>query len=147
MKVKITTTLSTDKDTLWAEIEKISSLLYVASPIIRFKSPERCSLPEKWETGTEYCFTLLFLSAFPLGKHYITLVEMDKNTNIIKSHEHSRIINSWVHTITIKENSTDKIDYTDEVEIDAGLLTLPVWLFSHLFYRYRQYRWRIFWGG
>ncbi len=147
MKVKITTTRWTDKDTLWAEIEKVSSLLYVASPIISFRSSERCSLPESWQTGIEYCFNLLFLGVVPLGKHYITLVEMDKNTNIIKSHEHSRIINSWVHTITIKENSTDKIDYTDEVEINAGIFTLPVWLFAHLFYRYRQYRWRIFLGG
>ncbi len=146
MRVKITTTLWTDKDNLWAEIEKVSSLLYVASPIIIFKPQKGCSLPERWQTGIEYCFNLLLLGFIPLGRHYITLVKIDRNTNIIKSHEHSRIINLWVHTITIKENSTDDIDYTDEVEIDAGVFTLPVWLFSHLFYRYRQYRWRIFFG-
>lgn len=32
--------------------------------------------------------------------------------------------------------------YTDEVEIRAGRLTPLVWLFGHLFFRYRQMRWR-----
>ncbi len=142
MKIKITTVIQTDEDNMWAEIKKVSSLVHIASPILIFKPPEGDSLPKTWETGIEYCFNLLLLQVIPLGKHYITLTEANKNRII--SHEHSRIISLWVHTITFAQNSTGDIDYTDQVEIDAGILTLPVWLFSHIFYRYRQYRWRKF---
>lgn len=142
MKIKITTAIQVDEDNMWTEVEKVSSLMHIASPIIIFRPSERGSLPEKWQTGIEYSFNLLLLGVIPLGKHYITLIEADKNR--ITSHEHSKIINLWIHTITFKKNSTGGIDYTDQIEISAGILTLPVWLFSHIFYRYRQYRWRKF---
>jgi hypothetical protein len=32
--------------------------------------------------------------------------------------------------------------YTDQVEIQAGLLTPLVWALASIFYRYRQFRWR-----
>jgi len=32
--------------------------------------------------------------------------------------------------------------YTDQIDIQAGILTPPIWLFAHIFYRYRQRRWR-----
>ncbi len=32
--------------------------------------------------------------------------------------------------------------YSDVIDIDAGILTPLVWGFAHLFYHYRQMRWR-----
>jgi hypothetical protein len=32
--------------------------------------------------------------------------------------------------------------YMDRIEIEAGVMTLPVWLFANVFYRYRQMKWR-----
>jgi hypothetical protein len=32
--------------------------------------------------------------------------------------------------------------YSDEIEIDAGLLTPLVWLFARVFYGHRQRRWQ-----
>ena len=32
--------------------------------------------------------------------------------------------------------------YTDEVSIDAGLFTLPIYIYAFIFYSYRQMRWR-----
>jgi hypothetical protein len=36
----------------------------------------------------------------------------------------------------------DRLHYTDEIEIQAGLLAGVVWAFAHVFYRHRQRRWR-----
>ena len=32
--------------------------------------------------------------------------------------------------------------YTDQVDIDAGVLTILVWAWANLLYRWRQHRWR-----
>ena len=52
---------------------------------------------------------------------------------------YSALIKSWDHKI-ILEPVGGATRYTDEVEIHAGLLTVPAWLFAHLFYRHRQRR-------
>ncbi len=144
MKIKVTTTINTDEASMWKELQKVSSLLYVSYPLIIFRPQKGCLLPEIWSMQTAYTFKLFFLIILPLGSHCIEIVELEKDKNSIRSQEHGKFINSWKHRITFKQNSTGNIDYMDEVEIDAGLLTLPVWMFSHVFYRYRQYRWRKF---
>ncbi len=144
MKVKITTTIKTNENNMWAELQKTSSLRHIASPILIFKPQKGSSIPEKWSLGVEYNFKLLFLGIIPLGNHSIQLVELDKNKKTIKSSEHSKIIRLWTHIITFQKKNNHSIQYTDDVEINAGILTLPIWLFSQLFYRYRQYRWRKF---
>jgi len=35
------------------------------------------------------------------------------------------------------------VEYSDEIEIRAGLLTPVIWAFAHGFYRHRQRRWRV----
>ena len=48
----------------------------------------------------------------------------------------------WDHRITIEGTDQGTTQYTDRVEVEAGLLTPGVWAFAQLFYRYRQARWR-----
>jgi hypothetical protein len=56
--------------------------------------------------------------------------------------EHGRFVRTWNHRIRFRASGQGQTLYSDEVAIDAGWLTLPVWLFALLFYRYRQWRWR-----
>ncbi len=37
----------------------------------------------------------------------------------------------------------NKLLYTDEIEIKAGMLTPAIWIFARLFYRHRQKRWKM----
>lgn len=85
---------------------------------------------------------MYFLGLIPLGHHTIEFETIDSQRRTIISNEHGRITNEWKHRITIENLENNKIQYTDEVEIEAGLLTFPVWIFANLFYRYRQWRWR-----
>ena len=86
---------------------------------------------------------LYFLKLIPLGWHTIRLVKMDKKTNTISSQESGLLAQVWNHNISFREVGSGKVSYTDEIEIQAGCLTPAIWLFAHIFYRYRQRRWKV----
>ncbi len=48
----------------------------------------------------------------------------------------------WNHIINFHAIDEQTIEYTDEIEIKAGILTLSIWLFSQVFYRHRQNKWK-----
>ena len=54
---------------------------------------------------------------------------------------YNRQVKVWDHSISIS-TASGRTRYRDTVTIDAGLFTLPVWLFAQVFYRHRQRRWR-----
>lgn len=142
MRLRKTAIIKTERDILWQKLQYVSSLQYVASPILIFKAAEESPLSGKWLTGILYDFHLFLFGIIPLGKHSIKLVDINKKEWKIQSDEHGNMVKCWRHTIKIDEKNNGFIRYTDEVEINAGIITLFVWLFSLLFYSYRQYRWR-----
>jgi hypothetical protein len=58
----------------------------------------------------------------------------------IFTNEHGSLLKIWNHCIRVEPLSRSVLRYTDETEMDAGILTLFVWAFAHLFYRHRQRR-------
>ena len=142
MKAKISTNIKTNENRMWEELQKVSSLIHVASPILKFKPQKGNSIPEKWSLGTEYKFRLSFFGIVPLGDHVIKLVEINKEKNLIVSNEHGKLTKVWNHIITFYATDDQTILYTDEIEIKAGILTLSIWLFAQIFYRHRQNKWK-----
>ena len=66
---------------------------------------------------------------------------VDDDNMILRSHEYGGMIRCWDHTI--KVISADSCcEYSDEITIDAGSMTILVWIYANIFYRYRQMRWR-----
>ena len=142
MQVKISTTLNATEDEIWERLQKVSSLMYVASPILTFKPANESPLPEKWETERMYKLKLFLFRLIPLGAHNIQLVEINRTKNRIVSKEHGKLAREWNHIIWFQKINDNKIHYTDQIEIKAGLITVVIWLFAHAFYRHRQRRWK-----
>ena len=147
MKAKISTFIETDENKMWKELQKVSSLMHVASPILKFKPKNGQVLPEKWTKGEELRLKLLLFGFIPLGDHVIKLVEINKNENLIISNERGRLTEVWNHTIKFESINNHKIKYTDEIEIEAGILTWAIWLFAQVFYRHRQNKWKELMGS
>ena len=116
--------------------------MHVASPILKFKPQKGFFVPEKWSLGTEYKLKLSFFGIIPVGNHFIKLVELNREENRIISNEHGRLTKVWNHIIKFHAIDDQAVVYTDEIEIKAGILTLSIWLFAHILYRYRQNRWK-----
>lgn len=142
MIARISTIMRTNEDRMWQELQKVSSLMYVASPILKFRPQKGYSLPDKWIIGTEYKLRISSFGIIPLGNHFIRLVELNQETKRIVSNEHGMLTRVWNHTITFNEIDDQTIRYTDEIEIEAGIMTLFIWLFAHIFYRHRQRKWK-----
>lgn len=127
---------------MWSELQKVSSLRYVSSPLLMFNPQNGASFPEKWVPGIEYKLKLSLFNTIPLGGHVIKIVTINEAEKTIISNEYGHLAKIWNHTIKIKRIDENKIEYEDEIEIQAGVLTLFIWLFAQVFYRHRQRRWK-----
>ena len=142
MIAKISTILHTTPELLWTEIARPQSLQYVAAPLLYFLPASGTELNNDWEMNKEYHLDLFLLKFIPLGAHKITLNKIDFSKNIIVSNESGKLASVWNHTIQFNPINDYQIEYIDTIEIKAGLLTLFIWFFSHIFYRHRQRRWK-----
>jgi hypothetical protein len=66
---------------------------------------------------------------------------LDSDHHRIATQERSALVRRWDHVIEVREVDGRTV-YSDTIEIEAGLLTLPVRIFAEFFYRHRQRRWR-----
>jgi hypothetical protein len=139
----ISTVLDTNENDFWEKIIQPKSLQFVSAPILNFQSLRAGELEVEWETGKLYEVKLYFLNFLPLGHHRITLTTIDRETNTIVSNESGLLAPVWNHAIRFNQIEENKIHYMDEIEIQAGLLTVFIWVFAHIFYRHRQRRWKI----
>jgi hypothetical protein len=142
MKAKISTILNTNETTMWEKLQDVSSLIYVASPLIKFRAKKGHSLPEKWSLRNKVELELSLFGIMPLGDQIIDLVYTNQAERTIVSNEFGKLIKVWNHTIKFNAVNDQAIAYSDEIEIEAGVLTIPIWLFAHLFYRHRQRKWK-----
>jgi hypothetical protein len=126
-----------------AAIEQVNSpalLLYIAKPLVTFTAIEPTQLPHKWTDG-KYWVSMRLFGVIPLGRQAVVISHPKANTFMLRDNGYSALIERWDHTITIAPAVGGAL-YRDQVIIQAGVLTLFVWLFAQLFYRHRQRRWR-----
>jgi len=151
MLARISTIFDCTVEHLWKEISRPASLRFVAAPLLHFEplvagdaSPERSAgLDGDWVVGKTYPLRLSLFGFLPAGEHRITLVRIEREANLIESQESGALAPVWNHTIRFHALGNGRLHYTDEIEIQAGLLTVVIWMFAHLFYRHRQRRWKM----
>jgi hypothetical protein len=142
MKAHISPFINANENTMWEALQRTSSLVYITSPFLNFKSLDERGIPEIWDTGEKYAFRISAFYILPLGRHYILVKKIDSKKKEILSSESGTLTKEWNYLLLVEEIDENKIKYTDDIEIKAGALTLFVWLFAHIFYRYRQRRWK-----
>jgi hypothetical protein len=114
------------------------TFLYVTRGVLGFTGAH--SWPEEFHEGQEIRTRLVLFHRIPAREHHLSLVRVDEARREIRSEEHGGPIRVREHRIRIEPESAVRCCYTDEIELQAGLLTPVVWASAHLFYRYRQMR-------
>jgi ligand-binding SRPBCC domain-containing protein len=142
MLARISTTFDCTAEQLWDEISRPASLRFVAAPLLRFEPLVPGALDSEWVVGKTYDLRLSLFGFLPAGEHRITIASLDREANLIESKESGALSPVWNHTIRFHALGDGKLHYTDEIEVQAGLLTGFIWAFAHLFYRHRQRRWK-----
>ncbi len=143
MRVFVQSTLPCDADRVWAEVQTSRLLHEICWPLIRLR-PARGEivLPDRWQDGATVSLKPLLFGVVPLGTRSLSWESIDHPRRQMQTREHDVLIRRWDHRIQVEPIAPGECRYTDDVEIDAGVLTWPVWLFAQWFYRHRQRRWR-----
>ena len=140
LKIRISRILFNTSEKIWEKLINVETLIEICKPMARFKLISKEN-EVKWETSKEYIFKLYIYGFIPFGKHKIFLEKVDKGNKIIQSKECNKIVSIWDHKIIMEQNGENTIEYTDEVDIYAGIITIFVALWAKMFYKHRQRKW------
>ena len=135
IKSKFNTTFEKSVDAV-----STSKLLeFIAFPILKFKTINVNFFPKNWSDGDKFKTRMLFLGIIPVGNQNIdiSIPEAPKDMYIVRDKGSGNLAKTWDHIIRIKKLSENEILYTDIVEVKAGVLTIPIWIFANIFYRWR----------
>ena len=140
MIATIQTYFNTSTEKAWNTLKKKDTFLFITHGFLGFIGSK--NWPEEFYEGQEIDTRFVFFHIFPAWKHYLRVVRLDNNRKELYSNEKGGPIKIWNHLIKIEPEKDQKCKYTDQIEIKAGLLTPFVWGYAHVFYRYRQHRWK-----
>ena len=140
MRLRRTSLLPCSVDRLARELAKPMLLNWISWPLLHFVAVDPPALPERFAAGP-YRTRLMLGSVLSIGEHTLDLQLAPAKGPGLVWHDagYSNLIKVWDHKIRL-EDFHGMTRYTDEVEVHAGLLTLPAWLFAFAYYRHRQRR-------
>jgi hypothetical protein len=147
VQLNVSCTLPSPVERAWEALRRPRLLQHVASPVLAFAPIQPPEWPEVWTEGA-YLVELRLFGRLPLGRQWIVISFPEVSlgdpglTFRVRDAGRGQIARRWDHLVTITALPEGRTRYEDRVDIDAGILTPLVWLFAHLFYRYRQARWR-----
>lgn len=126
---------------VWDRLTRVETLQYIAAPYATFVPLDR-GKELIWKEGETTRFRLYLFGLMPLGVHTIHMRRFDRETYSVYTEENSRALPVWNHSISIVPLGEESACYTDEVTIGAGFMTGIVSLWSRLFFRHRQRKWK-----
>jgi hypothetical protein len=143
MRVFVQSTLPCDADAGWERVQTSALLREICRPLIRLAPADGAAeLPARWEHQSTVRLRSFMFGFIPLGVRTLRFEHIDHERREIQTREHDPLIRRWDHRIQFEPLGPDSSRYTDEVEVEAGLLTPVAWAFAQWFYRHRQRRWR-----
>ena len=139
--LKISTYLAADLETVKSYLMTPALLNYVVAGLMKFHPIEPNFFPSKWVEG-KFSVKMFAFHFLPIGKQIVGMEFPQKSDHwVVRDNGSGSIAKTWDHLIFL-ESEGGGTRYTDEVSIDAGLFTLPIYIYAFIFYSYRQMRWR-----
>ncbi|WP_189613634.1 hypothetical protein [Saccharospirillum salsuginis] len=140
MRVRITSTFHAPADKVWGLVKRSDTLLFVTRGFLSFSGSSH--FPTLWEEGATETTRLLLFGFIPAWEHTLTFQEINDNSRVLYTREGGGLVPVWNHLIQVIPGKNETCTYVDDVEVKAGILTFLIWGYAHIFYRYRQFRWR-----
>lgn len=143
MRITLSTLLDVSAEDAWSAVRQSQLLEHVAWPLQVFEPVQPPALPAQWSDG-RYLVRPRFFGVLPLGTQWIVISTLEQGPDRyrLRDNGNGTLVSRWDHLITIEPVTGNRCRYIDEVEIEAGPLTLPIAAYAQLFYRHRQRRWR-----
>ena len=140
MKLRLETVLECPAGAAWDAERKVAHLLSVARPLIALQPVDPEVASADWVQDQSTDFKSLLFGVLPLGRLRVTVVEFNSEKRELRTEEGGGVIRRWSHRVRIDPLSPGQCRYRDDIEMEAGWLTHPLWLVAWLVYRLRQRR-------
>ncbi len=140
MLVRRSVQLPLSADRAWELLQEWNTFLYVTRGVLAFELED--PPPVRFQPGQVHRGRLWLAHVLPGWRHELKVIAVDPKKREIHTNESGGLLRVWNHGLIVRPLSADTCVYTDEVELDAGWLSLPAWLVTHAVFRYRQARWR-----
>ncbi len=142
MRVHVESVLPCTPDKAWEELQRPALHREITRPLFRFVPADPPQFPERWPEGATLHFRGYLFGFIPIGTHTIFFERIDPAARELQSREGGGLVRRWDHLVRLRPTGEGRTLYSDEILIEAGWLTVFVWLFAQWFYRHRQRRWR-----
>jgi len=131
--ITLTHNYATDPDTLWQKVTDYTCLAKVMEGIIAFEG-----LPSGRTFTGQKCEVMVSLfGKLPAQPYTMEILECDDDARILRSSEKGAGVKSWHHRLTV-QSTPEGARLTDQIEIDAGLLTPLFAIWARYLYRARH---------
>ena len=137
MIVRKTSFFPAKRDVVFARLQRLETLQYIAAPYASF-TPVDKSADFLWQVGSRSSYRFRLFGLIPYGTHTNRIERFDEE--VVQSRESNEHVPVWNHRITLRDLGAGT-EYTDEVEIKAGWKTPFIWLWAKAFYAHRQRKW------
>ena len=145
-RLTVSSELNIDIHKAWNEVQKSSLLEFVCKGKVRFK-PVDSEFPKLWKKDMIIRVKMLVYGYIPFGGiHTLKFITIDPENFTVLTNEKNSIVKIWNHGISMEQIDENRIKYTDEIELYAGILTNFIMKWAESFYKYRQKRWIIIAG-
>jgi hypothetical protein len=141
MIARISTDLDAPPAAVWEAVKWLDTFRYVTRGVLGYRVTE--GTPDDLREEMVVRGRLYFFHVLPAWTHSIRVVRVDEQAREILTSENGGPVENWGHLIRVQHGpEPGRSRYTDQIDIRAGVLTPLVWAYAHVFYRYRQARWR-----
>ena len=141
MRVHVESLLACDAETAWKLVKTSAVLIDVSRPLVDIRPLPGESFPEIWRQGATVGARCYLFGFIPQGRRELFFERVDDAAREIQTREHDPLIRHWDHLLRVQSAGGGHCRYSDTVDIDAGWLTLLVWLFALCCYHHRHRRW------
>jgi ligand-binding SRPBCC domain-containing protein len=136
----VSTALQASPERVWDAVKKVDTFRYITRGALGVEPLG--PVPERFAEGDQIALRLKLFHVIPAGKHEIRIMRVDEQARRIETNEGGGAVKQWNHVIAVDPDGNRGVRYSDTIEIEAGPLTPVMAGYAHLFYRYRQRRWR-----
>jgi hypothetical protein len=141
-EISLSTILPAPPDEIRRRLGESATLAHVARGLLSFRPLDTPALPETWAPG-RYRVALRLFGVIPAGTQVIGIEQPgDSDAWVVRDNGGGTLFPVWDHRIFLAPAGPDETRYTDTVRFRARLPGPLARGFVHVFYRYRQRRWR-----
>ena len=138
--VERSTELAAPAEAVWRAVKTPSAFRTVTRGILTM--PVIKHRDDGWRDGETVQGWVFLFGCIPFSSHTLRLSRIDDSGMTLSSRESGGLLRRWNHDIVVRPINNAWCNYTDRIDIDAGIFTPVVAGYARWFYKMRQRRWR-----